>query len=178
MTGVTPIETGFDYTTDTPDKEQTQQFMDTHATLVEKLENIFVYVHHSKEHAKWLVTPVTIQKKNKKSFFLLRQAETITVHSNEVIHLSPQPITFSSFEHNIGLILRRLEQCELLWSDDQNEAIRNANTLDHIIQQVARDIPEFENNKVETMSLYDVLKVIVPTFNNYLKQYREKQMTA
>lgn len=175
MTVIEPLNIDFNYAQEVPSDETTKTFLNEHRTIEDRLKNMFVFVQNTREQRLWLITPMHISKKKKKTFFYVDNGHTITVQSDETMAVAPYAITYDTFKKNIHTIMHKVKNRELLWVADKNEALREANNVSQILKHVAIDEPEYASHKVEVASLYDVLRVITPTFNNYLEQFEHEQ---
>lgn len=170
MSAIKPLDVGFNYTQDVPSSDVTQTFLSTHTTLRERLKNMYVFVHEHDNKTYWFTTPMHISKKEKKTLFSLRKKNTIMVEAKEIFLVTPKPITYDMFKHNIHTIMRKVENQELLWVNDKNEAIIQANILSQTLQQLAVEAPEYQSYKVDIKPLYEVLNTIVPSISEYIKE--------
>ena len=164
------LKAGFTFEQETMTELRTQVFLENHTSIKQMLQNMYVFVHDTRNEQLWIVTPMHISKQKRESFFRIKKGYTIKVQIDEVIKVSPRATTYDSFKENLHVILNKMRARNLAWADNKNEAIIEANIMTHLFNQLSVEIPEYTANRVMAESLYDVFAKMVPAFGDYIER--------
>lgn len=168
------LKVGFTFEQETMSELRTQVFLESHTSIKQMLQNMYVFVCDIRNEQLWVATPMHISKQERKSFFRLKKGYTIKVQIDDVINVSPCAMTYDSFRENLRVIVNKMRARNLAWSDNKNEAIIEANIMTHLFNQLSVEIPEYPANRVMVESLYDVFEKMVPTFGDYIERIEQE----
>ena len=168
------LKAGFTFEQETMPELRTQVFLENQTSLKQMLQNMYVFVHDTRNEQLWAVTPMHISKQEKESFFRIKKGYTIKVQIDKVMKVSPHETTYDSFREHLYIIVNRMRARNLAWADNKNEAIIEANRMTHLFNQLSVEIPGYTANRVTAESLYDVFAKMVPTLGDYIERFEHE----
>ena len=168
------LKAGFTFELETMTELRTQVFLENHTSIKQMLQNMYVFVHDTRNEQLWNVTPMHISKQKRESFFRLKKGHTITIQIDKVMKVSPHETTYDEFREYLNITVNRMRARTLAWADNKNEAIIEANRMTHLFNQLSVEVPEYTSNRVTVESLYDVFAKMFPTFGDYIERIEQE----